>query len=151
VKVQRKSWIAIGGVLALGAVAVPTSTCSRKRPEPPQPTPLAKAQPSAEAPRPADARPFPDPSFLVLVWIETTPPGAAVRRVSDGHVMGWTPETIEFNQSAEPVLVQIELEGYRPVRRAVSVLEDSQMKVVLEPIPKGRHLATKKAKGSKGQ
>jgi hypothetical protein len=64
--------------------------------------------------------------------------------------MGWTPETIEFGQSAEPVLVRFELEGYLPVTRAVSVLEDSQLKVTLEPIPKGRHPATKKSKGSKG-
>jgi hypothetical protein len=84
------------------------------------------------------------------VWIETTPPGAAVRRLSDGHVMGFTPDTIEFSQSAEPVLVRLELEGYGPVRRAVSVLEDSQMKVVLEPIAKGRHAATKKSRGRHG-
>jgi hypothetical protein len=83
---------------------------------------------------------------MVLVWMETTPPGAAVRRLSDGHVMGWTPETIEFSQSAEPVLVRFELEGYLPVTREVSAAADGQLSVVLKPIPKGHHPAVKKSK-----
>ncbi|HJX66660.1 MAG TPA: hypothetical protein VJ860_22205 [Polyangia bacterium] len=85
---------------------------------------------------------------MVLAWMETTPPGAAIRRVSDCHVMGLTPEVIAFNQSAEPVLVRFELEGYLPVTREVSAASDSQLNVVLQPIPKGRHPATKKSKGS---
>ena len=81
--------------------------------------------------------------------METTPPGAAVRRVSDGHVMGYTPEIIEFHQSAEPETIRFELQGYLPLTREVSALSDGELKVVLEPLPKGRHPATKKSKGSK--
>jgi hypothetical protein len=63
--------------------------------------------------------------------------------------MGWTPETIEFPQSAEPALVRFELEGYLPVTREVSAAADGQLSVVLKPIPKGHHPATKKSKGSR--
>jgi hypothetical protein len=150
-KVRRKTGILISGVLVWVAVAGLTSACSRKRPGPPPLAPVAKAHPPSDSQRPTDARPFPDPTFLILVWMETTPPGAAVRRLSDGHVMGFTPDTIEFGQSAEPVLVRFELAGYVPVTRTVPVLEDGQVSVVLEPIPKGRGPAAKKSKGSKGQ
>jgi len=149
VRVRRRSWTVIGGALALAVIAGLTVGCSRKRPIASPPTPPAKSQPAPVAQRPADAHPFPDPSFLVLVWMETTPPGAAVRRVCDGHVMGFTPDTIEFAQSAEPVVVRFELQGYLPVTREVSAASDGELKVVLQPIPKGRHPATTKSKGNK--
>jgi hypothetical protein len=81
--------------------------------------------------------------------METTPPGAAVRRLSDGHVMGWTPDTIEFSQSDKPVLVRFEMEGYLPLTREVPVATDGDLKVVLQPIPKKHGPAAKKAKGRK--
>jgi hypothetical protein len=70
-------------------------------------------------------------------------------QLPDCRVRGWTPETVELNQSAEPVQLRFELEGYLPVTREVSALSDGEVKVVLEPIPKGRHPTTKKSKGSK--
>jgi hypothetical protein len=71
-------------------------------------------------------------------------------RLSDGHVLGWTPEIVELHQSAEPAQLRFELEGYLPVTREVSALSDGELKVVLQPIPKGRHHpATKKSKGSR--
>ena len=85
------------------------------------------------------------------MWTETTPPGARIVRLSDGHVHGWTPEIVEVFQSAKPVQLRLELEGYYPVTREVSALSDGELKVVLEPILKGRHSATKKSKGNKGQ
>ena len=151
VKVRRKSRIVISGVLALVAAAGLTSACKRKRASSPPPALVAKAQPPLDTQRPTDARPALDPTFLILVWMETTPPGAAVRRLSDGHVMGFTPDTIEFGQSAEPVQVRFELAGYLPVTREVAVVSDGELKVVLEPIPKGRHSATKKSKTSRGR
>ena len=86
----------------------------------------------------------------MLVWTETTPPAARMVRVSDGHVIGYTPEIVEFHQSAEPVAIRFELEGYLPVTREVSALSDGELKVVLEPIPKTDLPATKRSKGSKG-
>jgi hypothetical protein len=70
-------------------------------------------------------------------------------RLSDGHVLGWTPEIVELHQSAEPAQLRFELEGYFPVTREVPALSDGELKVELEPILKGRHSATKKSKGSK--
>jgi hypothetical protein len=67
-------------------------------------------------------------------------------RLSDGHVHGWTPEIVEVFQSAKPVQLRLELEGYLPVTREVSALSDGELKVVLQPIPKGRHPATRKSK-----
>jgi hypothetical protein len=81
--------------------------------------------------------------------MDTTPQGAAVRRLSDGHVMGWTPETIEFPQSDKPAVVRFELEGYVPVTREVPVATDGQLAVVLKPVPKKHGPATKKSKGNK--
>jgi hypothetical protein len=147
VSVRRKSWTAIGGALALVATAGFAVACRRKSPTPP-PAPT-KSQPPPDAQRPANARPFPDPTFLVLVWMETTPPGARIMRVSDGHVFGYTPEIVEFHQSIEPEVVRFDLAGYLPVTREVSAASDGELKIVLEPIPKKHAPATKKSKGSK--
>jgi serine/threonine-protein kinase len=148
VKVRRKSWTVSSGILVLVVVAGLTVGCSRKKPIVPSPAPPTKSQPAPDAQRPGDVHPFPDPTFLVLVWTETTPPGARIVRASNGHVLGWTPEIVELSQSAEPVQLRFELEGYLPVTREVSALSDGELKVMLEPIPKGRHPATKKSKGS---
>jgi len=80
--------------------------------------------------------------------MQSTPPGAAVVRVSDGWVLGHAPNTIEFHQSNEPVLVRFELEGYIPVTREVSAASDGELKIVLEAIPKKHAPASKKSKGS---
>jgi hypothetical protein len=150
VKSQRKSWTAIGGVLALVAIAGLAGGCRRKSPNPPPLPPPTKSQPPPEVQRPADAHPFPDPTFLVLVWMETTPPGARIVRVSDGHVFGYSPEIVEFHQSNEPEIVRFDLAGYIPVTREVSVASDGELKIALEPIPKKHAPATKKSKGSRG-
>ena len=71
-------------------------------------------------------------------------------RVCEGFVLGNTPETIEFRRSTEPVPIRFELEGYIPVTRAVSAVEDGELWIALEPLPKGRHPATEKSKGSRG-
>lgn len=149
VRVERKSWTVISGALVLIMIAGLTLACTRKRPIPPPPPPPAKSQPPPDAQRPTEARRFPDPTFLVLVWMESTPPGATIVRASDGHVFGYTPEIVEFHQSTEPVLVRFDLEGYIPITREVSAASDGELKVVLEPIPKKHAPATKRSKGSR--
>jgi len=138
---------AIRAALVLAGIAGLALACSRKTPTsaPAAPLAVAKAPSPPDAQRPADAHPFPDPSFLVLIWMESTPPGAAIRRVLTNHVMGWTPETVEFPQAIKPEQVRFELEGYLPVTRDVPVASDGKLAVVLQPIPKKG--ATKKAKG----
>jgi hypothetical protein len=139
----------MSGVSVFVVAAGLTVACGRKRPVAPAPALSTKSQPPPDAQRPAEARPFPDPTFLVLVWTETTPPGARIVRLSDGHVHGWTPEIVELHQSAEPVQLRLELDGYLPVTREVSALSDGELKVVLQPIPKGRHPASTKSKGNR--
>jgi hypothetical protein len=129
----------ISGALALVVIAWPA--CHRKNPIPP-PAP-SKSQPLS------DEQPAPRQQGLALAWMETTPPGAAIVRVSDCHVLGYSPEIIEFRYSKTPVQIRFELEGYIPLTQEVSAAEDSELKVVLEPIPKVDLPATKKSKGSK--
>ena len=50
---------------------------------------------------------------------------------------------------ADPVLIRFDLDGYVSVTREVSVASDSELKVVLQPIPKKHDPATKKSRGSK--
>jgi hypothetical protein len=141
VKVPRKYWTVIGSALALAVIAWPTVACRRKNPIPLPPT---KSQPLD------DEQPPPGQSGLVLVWMETTPPAARIVRVSDGHVLGYSPEIIEFSYTKKPVQIRFELEGYIPLTRVVSAAADDELKVVLEPIPKAAAPATKKSKASKG-
>ena len=140
VRVRRRSWTVINGALALAVITWPAVGCHRKNPAPP-PT---KSQPLD------DEMPPPGQSGLVLVWMETTPPAARIVRVSDGHVLGYSPEIIEFSYTKKPVQIRFELEGYLPLTREVSAAVDAELKFVLEPIPKADLPVTKKSKGSKG-
>jgi len=140
VGVRRTTWTVISGALALAVIAWPTVACHRKSPIPPPP----KSQ------SPADEQPSPGQAYLVLVWMETTPPGARIVRISDGHILGYSPEIIEFRYTIKPVLIRFELEGYLPLTQEVSAARDSELKFVLEPIPKVDVPATKQSKGSRG-
>jgi hypothetical protein len=141
VKVPRKFWTVIGGILASVLIVWPTVACRRKIPVPPPPT---KSQPID------DEQPPLGQSGLVLVWMETTPPAARIVRVADGRVLGYSPEIIEFSYTKKPVQIRFELEGYVPLTREVPATADCEMKFELEPIPKAALPATKKSKGSKG-
>ena len=143
VRVRRKSWTAIGGALALVTIAGLTLACNRKSPIPPPAPPPAKSLP------PADAQPPTWEPTEVLVWMESTPPGAHIVRVSRNQGLGWTPEIVDLTRSNEPVLIRFDLDGYVSVTREVSVASDSELKVVLQPIPKKHDPATKKSRGSK--
>jgi hypothetical protein len=133
----------MSGALALAMIAGLTLACLRKRPNPPSPQSPPKSQPAPDAQRALD------PTFLVLVWMESTPPGARIVRVADGHVFGYTPEIVEFHQASEPEVVRFEMAGYLPLIREVPAVSDGSLAVVLEAIPKKRTPATKKSKGSK--
>jgi hypothetical protein len=141
--VRRKSRIAISCTLGLAVIAWATVGCRRKHPIPPSPPSPTKSRPAPDGQRPID------PTFLVLVGIESTPPGARIVRVSDGFVLGYTPETVEFHQSAEPVQIRFEMAGYIPVTREVSAASDGELKTVLEAIPKKHAPASRKSKGSR--
>lgn len=132
VRDERKSWAVTSGALALVTMAGLTLACHRKTPIA-SPTP-APPHPPAEAQRPSEE------PVKVLVWMESTPPGARIALVSRNQGLGWTPEIVELGRSEEPVLIRFELEGYLPVTHDVSATTDSELKIVLKPIPvKHRH------------
>ncbi len=145
--VRRRTWIALGSTLTLVAVAVLALTRLEQRPAltPPQETllsqsaePLAppqQTQPSPSAALLETAPPAEDPN--VLVYIASTPPGAAIVRRSDNSVLGYTPETIQFRRSTEPVQVRLELAGFAPEMRLVPTVSDSQLIVVLKTRSRG--------------
>ena len=135
-RVRRKSWTAIGGALALVAIAGLTLACNRK---------------SHIQPPPPDAQRPAEPPIDVLVWMESTPPGARVVKVSNNQSMGWTPETMEFNPSPKPELIRFELKGYLPLTVEVPVDKDSELAVVLEPVPTDPTPTKKATKKSKGR
>jgi hypothetical protein len=68
----------------------------------------------------------------------STPEGARIVRVSDGFVLGYTPETLEFHQSSQTVTVRFEMEGYTPVMREVSLVSDTELRIALKPAPAKR-------------
>jgi hypothetical protein len=143
VKGRRKSLVVLSSGLAAAVVAVLVLLLHHKGPLPPSPVtqpPLATQSPPAAPPqRPVDAQPpILDPTFLVLASMGTTPPGARIVRVSDGEVLGYTPETVEFHQSNHSETVRFELQGYIPVTREVPAVSDTVFRIVLEPIPTKR-------------
>lgn len=158
-KIWRSPLTLISVALALIVIAGFTIGLRRKGPLPvvsaiattslpiSETTQLRDATQPAEPQPPADAQPSVNPTFLILAWMETTPPGARIVRVSDGHVLGYTNEIVEFHQSNEPVQIRLEKDGYIPVTREVSAYADSELKIELKAIPKKRAAATKKSNG----
>lgn len=153
-RVWRKSWTIIGGALALAAVTGIAAALLHKRLIPSTPETAGSLQhspdvkPSAEVKLSPSAQPSVDPKFLVLVGIETTPPGARVVRVTDEVPLGRTPDSIELHQSKDPVLLRIELEGFIPETRWVSALQDSVLSIVFKADPKKQPRSAKTASGT---
>ena len=143
VRGTRRFCTVFGGTLALVAMAWPAAGCRRKDSVP------ARSPTANPARSTRDAKPLVDPTFLVLVWTETTPPGARIVRVSDGYSWGLTPDIVELHQSTQPVAIRFELEGYVPVTREVPALTDGELKIVLDPIPKAAPPASRQSKASK--
>jgi serine/threonine-protein kinase len=151
-KVRRKPWAALGVASGLIVIAVAAAVFLRKGPEtiPPQPTSASRHAPQPEA-RTVEA---PQVPVAVRVRLDSTPPGARVVRVSDGVVLGTTPETIELRPSSEPLHLRFEKEGFASAVREASLNADSSLSVVLEPTPEKaapkpkKHTSSDKPHGS---
>jgi serine/threonine-protein kinase len=122
VDVRRKPWLAIGiGVAALAAVGV---VLALRKPPPPsivRPPPMEKPEPAP-----------PKAPQLVRLHLETIPAGARVVRVSDGVVLGITPQTFELRAASEPLELRLEKDGFAPVTKDVSLTADSNVSLMLE-------------------
>ena len=125
-------WAVAGAVTVLGLVGLVWITLSRC----PHPNSIAPPALALQSSTPRQPEPSPEEPENVLVWIESTPPGAAIVRVSDGFVLGWTPETIQFRRSSEPVSVRIEAKGFVAATRSVPTKSDGQVTVELVPTSK---------------
>jgi serine/threonine-protein kinase len=130
IKVAKKSWLVVGiGATVVVAAAV-AAVALRNPPAPPTPA-VRPAPPPAPAPPPPAKAPT-----TVRVRLESTPAGARVVRVRDGVVLGTTPETIELQSTAEPLLLRIDKDGFVAATREVSLASDSNLSVVLEATAK---------------
>jgi eukaryotic-like serine/threonine-protein kinase len=154
-KVRRKSWAIIGIASGLIVVALAAAMVLRKGPTPvaPQPTNTSRPAPPPEA-RPVER---PQAPVVVRMRLDSTPAGARVVRVSDGVVLGTTPETIELRPSSAPLPLRFEKEGFVTAVQEASLAADSSLSVVLEATPERPVPATKKhgpskpPRGSTGQ
>lgn len=143
-KLRRNSWVVLSAILAIAAIAGLAIRVHRK-------SPISPAQTPTQAQPPPNAQPALDPTFLVLVWMESSPPGARIVRVSDGYLFGYAPEIVELHQSSRPEMIRFEKQGYTPVTREVSAIGDGELSVVLEPVPKVRSRVTGKSKGHRNR
>jgi serine/threonine-protein kinase len=143
-KVRRKPWVAIGAVAGLLLVAALAIGLLHKNPDPAP----AMQQPSTEEHESAPAKAAPS---SVQLHLQSTPTGARVVRVSDGVVLGTTPETIELRPSAEPLLLRFEKEGFVPSTREASLASDTTVAAALEATPEKPVPATKKHTGNKAR
>jgi len=139
IKVARRTWVPIGIGAAVIAGAVSAVVALRPSPAPPPPvTRPAPQTPQTTAPSRAE------PPARVRVRLESTPSGARAVRVSDGVVLGTTPETIELPAAAEPLGLRLEKDGFVPTTRQVSLAADSNLAVTLEPSAPARPRAARK-------
>jgi serine/threonine-protein kinase len=128
IRVAKKPWLVVGIGAAVVVAATVAAVALRNPPAPP--TPAVRP-----APPPAPPPPAPAPT-TVRVRLESTPAGARVLRVRDGVVLGTTPETIELQATAEPLLLRIDKDGFMAATREVSLASDSNLSVVLEATAK---------------
>ncbi len=132
-KVRRKPWTAVGLASGLIAVAVVTAVFLHKDPAPVPRQPTHTARP-APPPVAGPVQP-PHTPTLVRVRLDSKPAGARIVRVSDGVVLGTTPETIELRPSSEPLPLRFEKVGFLPAVDMASLSADSSLSVVLEAVP----------------
>jgi len=104
---------------AAGATPVQTlpPTITAAQPAKPPPSNPESARPQAEEPQ-ADEEPQP-----VELPVSTLPAGATVSM--DGKVLGTTPMKLMLPPDTDPVEVTVELKGYAPVTRQVSVTDSA--------------------------
>jgi eukaryotic-like serine/threonine-protein kinase len=132
VKTRQPPWVLIGAGAALMTIAALLAVVLRKQPPPPPPRQIPPVvAPTAPAPAPAPA----PAATMVRLRLETTPPGARVVRVSDGVVLGTTPQTFELRSSSESLLLRLEKDGFVPATKEVTLTADTNLSVVLEAAP----------------
>jgi serine/threonine-protein kinase len=142
---------AIAGVLGAAALGsglwLALRSPGRPAPAPSAPAPIA-AQPAASqpvadrpvAPPPPVAPQPPPPAKPAVEWVtlavDTSPPGATVRRVDHGdRIEGTTPLRLRLDKGSTHVNVRIELAGYVPYARTLATDTSTELVVMLRKQP----------------
>ena len=131
VKIRRKPWAVLGLACGLIAVAVVAALWLGKGTAPPQQANITQSVEPPKTPTPAP----PKAPLSIRIRLESTPPGARVVRVTDGVVLGTTPETIELRPSSEALQIRFEKDGFVAALREASLASDSSLSVILEASP----------------
>ena len=69
------------------------------------------------------------------VQIRSNPPGALVKRLPDGTVMGQTPFTCAIDRAAPKVTFVYTMDGYEDQARDVDAAREEEVYVKMKPIP----------------
>jgi eukaryotic-like serine/threonine-protein kinase len=145
VRVRRKPWAFVGIAASVVTVALVAAVMLRKSPAPTMPAatttqvlPLTETQVTPPPPKLPTA---------VRIRLESSPSGARIVRVSDGVMLGTTPETLEMRAAADPVLLRFEREGFASTTREVALAADANLSVVLEANPEKPAQTPKKHPG----
>jgi len=109
----------------------------------------ARIPPPLSAPLPAPAAParLPEPAHLarpaapaapavatVELNLRSTPPGAVIERLDTGQRLGRTPSRVKVARKAAVVWIRLSLDGYDPVKFAVSLKKDGGANVALHRV-----------------
>jgi len=138
-RARRLRPIALVGAAALGVLVVAGVLVEHG---------LSRPGTTAPAPGAAVARAAPAP-FVTLTF-ESEPPGAEVRLVSEGRLLGLTPFRHAFPRRDATLVVEIARAGYAPVRLEVSTAAPRTVSATLSRAPKpsrrarARHLGSEK-------
>jgi serine/threonine-protein kinase len=142
----RRRWLTVGIAAAVVLSALAAVLAMRQPSAPARPEAKPVALPAVTPPPPPP--PVQAPTMIRL-RLESAPAGARVVRVSDGAVLGTTPETIELRPSAEPMQLRVEKDGFVPATRDVSLSADGHLSVVLAAAPPERPAPVKRQPSAK--
>ena len=101
-----------------------------------RPTPVPVVAPVVQAPV-VVTPPAPPPVLApaeVTLTIVTTPAKVNVIRLDTGAVVGITPLTLRQPKSDQPLRLRLELGGYQPVEREMSLQTDQSLELLLQPV-----------------
>ena len=124
----RALGIALSVVTALLVVAVAAVVLSWRPVSPPadKPDPPLTIASATELPIAAP------PSSVVLVHVESSPPGARVS--ADGRPRGVTPLDIQVARGTTPIAIELRSSGYSPATQPVVPDADQKLVLVLQPL-----------------
>jgi serine/threonine-protein kinase len=127
---RQGRWLALAGLGLLAVLAVIGAVAA-----------VGLRRPASHAPAaPTAAEPAPAAPATVVVEFRSQPPGAEVRRVADGELLGVTPFRRVFPRGRvnDEWMVEVARDGWEPVRVPVSLAASRALSVTLAPRPAKR-------------